>query len=104
MGVPPLVQVKAKGGSPPPVDQPALVAVAKSKVVVGYIGGGLGGAGGTGGGSGGTGGAGDDGGSGGKGGGSGGDEGNGANASGEGEGEGSDRARLVGSGTCTPMG
>jgi hypothetical protein len=31
----PADHVKAKGGSPPPVDQPALVAVAKSKVVVG---------------------------------------------------------------------
>ena len=32
-------QVKAKCGSPPPVDRPGIVAVAKSNVVVGWEGG-----------------------------------------------------------------
>ena len=42
-GVPPFVLVKAYGGSPPPFDQPRLVALLKPKAVVGCEGGGEGG-------------------------------------------------------------
>ena len=48
----PTVFVKAYGGSPPPVDQPGLVALLKSKVMVGCDGGGESGEGGEGGGGG----------------------------------------------------
>ena len=44
-GVPPFVLVKAYGGSPPPFDQPRLVALLKPKAVVGCEGGGDGGGG-----------------------------------------------------------
>ena len=47
--VPPSLLVNAYGGSPPPFDQPGLVALLKSKVVVGCDGGGEGGEGGVGG-------------------------------------------------------
>jgi hypothetical protein len=49
-GVPPFVLVKAYGGSPPPFDQPRLVALLKPKAVVGCEGGGEGGGEGEGGG------------------------------------------------------
>ena len=51
-GVRPSVFVKAYGGSPPPFDQPGLMALLKSKAVVGCDGGGEGGEGGDGGGGG----------------------------------------------------